>query len=158
MLPHMIDVADHTFYLTQSQYTDTGLTSPSADTITAGAWQSSHWSANFQDTGMTQPGKIPTQVGIKPRICRSWGLTTEPTRRSNSFDKHVQFGEMASNYLDPVQAKYVKQNMKNIVAVSCFISLLHRPDVSLTYDFSTLLLQLYSAKIPWGHCTAEIFV
>ena len=42
-----IEVADPTFYLTQSQYTDTGPTSPSADRITPGAWQGSHyWSAN----------------------------------------------------------------------------------------------------------------
>ena len=41
-----IEVADPTFYLAQSQYTDTGLTSPSADPITPGAWQGSHWSAN----------------------------------------------------------------------------------------------------------------
>ena len=34
-------------YLTQSQYTDTGPTSPGADPITPGAWQGSHWSANF---------------------------------------------------------------------------------------------------------------
>ena len=40
------EVADQTFYLTQSQYTDTGPTSPSADPITPGAWQGSHWSAN----------------------------------------------------------------------------------------------------------------
>ena len=31
-----IEVADHTVYLTQSQYTDTGPTSPSADPITPG--------------------------------------------------------------------------------------------------------------------------
>ena len=42
-----IEVADPTFYLTQSQYTDTGPTSPSADPRTPGAWQGSHWSANF---------------------------------------------------------------------------------------------------------------
>ena len=42
-----IEVADQTFYLTQSQYTDTGPTSPSADPITPGVWQGSHWSANF---------------------------------------------------------------------------------------------------------------
>ena len=42
-----IEVADQTFYLTQSQYTDTGPTSPSTDPITPGAWQGSHWSANF---------------------------------------------------------------------------------------------------------------
>ena len=34
-----IEVADQTFYLTQSQYTDTGPSSPSADPITPGAWQ-----------------------------------------------------------------------------------------------------------------------
>ena len=42
-----IEVADQTFYLTQSQYTDTGPTSPSADPITPGTWQDSPWSANF---------------------------------------------------------------------------------------------------------------
>ena len=42
-----IEAADQTFHLTQSQYTDTGPTSPSADPITTGAWQGSQWSANF---------------------------------------------------------------------------------------------------------------
>ena len=42
-----IEVADQTFHLTQSQYTDTGPTSPSADPIAPGAWQGSHWSTNF---------------------------------------------------------------------------------------------------------------
>ena len=41
-----IEVADQTFFLTQSQYTD---------------------------TGMTRPGKIPAKAGIKPRACRSRG-------------------------------------------------------------------------------------
>ena len=36
------EVADHTFHLTQSQYTDTRSTSPSMDPITPGAWQGSH--------------------------------------------------------------------------------------------------------------------
>ena len=36
-----IEVADQTFYLAQSQYTDTGPTSPSADPITPGAWSAS---------------------------------------------------------------------------------------------------------------------
>ena len=35
------------FYLTKSQYTDIGPTSPSADPITHGAWQGNHWSVNF---------------------------------------------------------------------------------------------------------------
>ena len=42
-----VEVADQTFHLTQSQYSDTGPTSPSADPITPGAWQGGHWSANF---------------------------------------------------------------------------------------------------------------
>ena len=41
-----IEVADQTFYLTQSHYTDTGPTSPSADPIMPGAWKGSDWSAN----------------------------------------------------------------------------------------------------------------
>ena len=52
-----IEVAYLTFYLTQSQYTDTGPTSPIADPITPGAWRGSHWSANFEVTGMTRPRK-----------------------------------------------------------------------------------------------------
>ena len=42
-----IEVADQTFYLTQSQCTDTGPTSPSADPMSLGSWQGTHWSANF---------------------------------------------------------------------------------------------------------------
>ena len=62
-----IEVADSTFYLTQSQYTDTGPTSPSADPITPGAWQGSQWSANFEVTGMTRPRKNPVSSGIRTR-------------------------------------------------------------------------------------------
>ena len=60
-----IEVADQTFYLTQSQYTDTGPTSPSADPTTPGTWQGSHWSANFWVTGMTWPRKNPGASGIR---------------------------------------------------------------------------------------------
>ena len=42
-----MEVADPTFYLTQSQYTYTWPTSPSADPIMPGAWQGGHCSANF---------------------------------------------------------------------------------------------------------------
>ena len=58
-----IGVADQTFYLTQSQYTDIGPASPSTDPITPGAWQGSHWSANFEVTGMTRPAKNPGASG-----------------------------------------------------------------------------------------------
>ena len=62
-----IEVADPTFHLIQSQYTDTGPTSPSTDPITPGAWQGSHWSASFEVTGMTQPRKNPVASGIRTR-------------------------------------------------------------------------------------------
>ena len=62
-----IEVSDPTFYLTQSQYTDTGPASPCTDPITPGAWQGSHWSANFEVTGMTRPRKNPGASGIRTR-------------------------------------------------------------------------------------------
>ena len=62
-----IEVAVQTFYLTQSQYTDTRPTSPSADPIMPGAWQGSHWSANFEVTGMTRPRKNLGASGIRTR-------------------------------------------------------------------------------------------
>ena len=49
------------------------MTSPSADPITPGARQGSHWSAKFEVTGMTRPGKIPSQARFEPRIFRSRG-------------------------------------------------------------------------------------
>ena len=55
-----IQVADPTFYLTQSQYTDTGPTSSSADPITPGAWQGSYWSANFLHWGVFR-GREPDE-------------------------------------------------------------------------------------------------
>ena len=85
------EVADPTFHLTQSQYTDTGPISPSADPITPGAWQGSHRSANFEVTGMTRPRKNPVASGIRTRTFRSRGgrLTTRPTRRFKATDKYT---------------------------------------------------------------------
>ena len=62
-----LEVADPTFHLTQSQYTDTGSARPSTDPITPGAWQGSQWSANFEVTGMTRPRKNPGASGIRTR-------------------------------------------------------------------------------------------
>ena len=42
-----IEVADQTFHLTQSQYTDTGPTCPSTDPIPPCAWQGSQWECQF---------------------------------------------------------------------------------------------------------------
>ena len=82
-----IEVADQTFLLTQSQYTDTGPSSPSADPIMPGAWQSSHWSAILSHWYDSTP-KNPAQAGFEPGIFRSRGgrLTTRPTRRSLEAD------------------------------------------------------------------------
>ena len=55
-----------TFHLTQSLYTNTGPTTPSADPITPGAWKGSPWSTNFSVTGVTRPGnKIQGESGIR---------------------------------------------------------------------------------------------
>ena len=73
-----VEAADQTFYLTQSQYTDTRPISPSTDPKTQGTWLGSHWIANSQVTSMTRPGKIRTaQAGFEPRIScsRGWRLT-----------------------------------------------------------------------------------
>ena len=61
------EFADQTVHLTQSQYTDTGPTSPSTDLITPGVCQGSHWSANFEVTGMTRPWNNPVASGIRTR-------------------------------------------------------------------------------------------
>ena len=42
-----IEVTDQTFYLRQSQFSDTRPTSSNTDPKMTGAWQGSHWSANF---------------------------------------------------------------------------------------------------------------
>ena len=70
-----MEAADQTFHLTQSHYTDTGPTSSSADPITPGAWQSRHWSANFEVTGMTGPRKNPGASGIRTRDLPLWRRT-----------------------------------------------------------------------------------
>ena len=62
-----IEFADQTFYLTQSQYTDTGPTNLSADPIMPGAWQGSHWSAIFKVTNMTRPRKNLGASGSRTR-------------------------------------------------------------------------------------------
>ena len=71
-----IEVADQTFYLTQSQYTDTGPTSPSADPITPGAWQGSHW---YDSTPKKSRRKRDSNPGSS--ALEADALTTRPTRR-----------------------------------------------------------------------------
>ena len=87
-----IEVADQAFYLTQSQYTDTRPTSPSADPITPFAWQGSHWSANFLSHWYdsipkksrckrdSNPGSSPLEVDA---------LSTRPTRRCSRVEREA---------------------------------------------------------------------
>ena len=79
-----IGVADQTFHLTQSQYTDTGPTSPSTDPIPPSAWQCSHWSANFlshwcDSTTEKSRRKRDSKPGSSALVVDA--LTTRPTRR-----------------------------------------------------------------------------
>ena len=77
-----IEVADPTFHLTQSQYTDTRPTSLSTDPILPDAWQGSHWSATFLFTGMTRPGKSRRKRDSNPgsSALEADALTTRLTR------------------------------------------------------------------------------
>ena len=84
-----IEVADPTFHLTQSQYTDTGPISPSTDPIKPGAWQDSHRSANFYVTSMTRPRKISGASGIRnpgSSTLEANAWTIRPTRRWQQKD------------------------------------------------------------------------
>ena len=67
------EVADQTFYLTQSQYTDTGWTSPSADPITT-----------VTVHGMTRPKKNPGASGIRTRDLPLLRRTPEPLGQRGS--------------------------------------------------------------------------
>ena len=90
-----IEVADQTFYLTQSQYADTGPTSLSADPVSSGAWQGSHWSANFVSHWYDSTRKIISQIGFESRIFRSrdgrlnhWANEVVEQCRSEVTDVH----------------------------------------------------------------------
>ena len=74
-----IEVADPTFYLTQSQHTDTGPTSPSADPVTPGAWQGSQFLSHWYDS---TPKKSRRRRESNPgsSALEADALTTRPTR------------------------------------------------------------------------------
>ena len=81
-----MQVADPTFHLTQSQYINTGPTSPSTDPITPGAWQGSHWSAIFLSLWYdSTPEKSRSKLDSNPgsSALEVDALTTRPTRRSH---------------------------------------------------------------------------
>ena len=82
-----IEVADQTFHLTQSKYTDTGPTSPSTDPITPGAWQGSHWRANFKVIGMTRHRKNPGASGNQTRNLPPSMRTPQPLGQRGGLQK-----------------------------------------------------------------------
>ena len=90
------EAAGQAFFLTQPQYTDTGPTSSSADRISPGAWQGSHWSASFlsrwyESTQNPPPPPSPLlplrcnrKSNPESSTLEAVTLTTRPTRRSPS--------------------------------------------------------------------------
>ena len=84
-----MDLADQTLYFTQSQYTNTAQTSPSADPITQGAWQGSRWSARllshqYNWTRKKDPhGKLESKLGLLLEVD---ALTTRPMRQSKTTE------------------------------------------------------------------------
>ena len=85
-----IEVADPTLHLTQSQYTDTLPTSPSTDPITPGAWQGSHWSANFflchWYDSTPEKSRRMRDSNLGSSVLKADALTTRPTRLSRRGD------------------------------------------------------------------------
>ena len=76
------EVADQIFNLIQSQYTDTGPTSPSADPITSSAWQGSPWSTLSHWYDLTRKKKKRRKRESNPgsSALKANALTTRPTR------------------------------------------------------------------------------
>ena len=84
-------VADQTFHLTQSQYTETRPASPSTDPVTPGAWQGSHRSADFKVTGMTRskrdsnPGSSVLEAdALITRLMRRYKQTPPPPKKKKA--------------------------------------------------------------------------
>ena len=84
--------ADQTLRVTQSQYTDTGPTSPSTDPIAPGAWQGSHLNHSRVATGgqfLSHWYDSTPKKSRRKRDSNPWSsaleadaLATRPTRRS----------------------------------------------------------------------------
>ena len=79
-----IEVADQTFYVTQSQYTDTGRPVPVLTLSRQAPGRVATGVPIFKSLVWFDPEKIPAQAGFEPGTFRSRGgrLTTKPTRRS----------------------------------------------------------------------------
>ena len=84
---HNLQITGQAFHLTQSQYIDTGPTSPSPDLTTPG---------RFKVTGIPRPRKILMQVSLNPRSAtlESVEVTTlpsnlhQPAAVTTQFEQH----------------------------------------------------------------------
>ena len=79
-----IEVADQTFHLTQSQYTDTGPTNPCTDPITPSAWQGIATGVPiFKSLVWLDPEKSRRKWDSNPgsSALEADAFTTRPTRR-----------------------------------------------------------------------------
>ena len=75
-----IEVADQTFYLTQSQYTDTGPTSPKADPVMPGAWQGSQFLSHWYDS-TRKKSRRERDSNLGSSAPEADALITRPARR-----------------------------------------------------------------------------
>ena len=106
----MIEVADQTFHLTPSQYTDTGPTSFSTDSISPGARQGGHWSVNFlshwydwtpkksQRKRVSNPGSSTLEADV---------LATRPTRRSSLNKQAYTVSSVVSVSIEFVHVRWI---------------------------------------------------
>ena len=79
-----IEVADPTFHLTRSKYTDTGPTSPSTDPTTSGTWRGSRWTANFLShwyDSTLEKSRCKRDLNPGSSALEGDTLTTRPIRR-----------------------------------------------------------------------------
>ena len=76
-----IEVTDQTFYLTQSQFTDTGPTGPSDDRVTPGACQDSHQRGQFLSHWYDSTRERKRESNPGSSALEADTLTTRPKRR-----------------------------------------------------------------------------
>ena len=82
-----IEVADQTFQLTQSEYTDTGPTSHSTHPITPGTWQGSQWSAKSLIVLDLEKSWRKQDLNPGSSALEADAITSRPARRSQSWEK-----------------------------------------------------------------------
>ena len=90
-----MEVADQTFHLTQSQYSDTGPTSPSTHVITPGAWQPKPLECQFLSlwyVSTPDRSRRKRDSNLGPSALEADTLTTRPMRRFKVRERHRRPG------------------------------------------------------------------